>query len=682
MKHYRLKFLTLSIILGTVSAVNAFASDFQYQGLNYTIVSESRKICRLDKAPEGEKYSGDITVPETVENEGSTYTVESIEQEAFRFSAITSLIINAKISVLPKRICYSCNKLETIELPDGLEEIDEGAFYNCHSLVTVNLPQSLKILRRELFYACRSLKEIIIPDGAEIVDAYGVCYGCESLMSFHFPENYTSKVLNYNDMFNGCASLTEVTGCENIRINAIRTFSGCKSLNKIVIPHLSSNIENECYSGCIGLENIDFTSFIKDIEAQAFEWCSNLKSLTFGENFKGIGNKAFNQCFDIQTITCKNPEPVAISESAFTNTVYNNAVLIVPWRCADKYRNCAGWNLFKNIVETADVVEARTISFAENQLEMVEGKSLKIEATILPADASHFRIEWSASSEITIEEEEINKNIASCKVTPTKEGTYVLTVKCISDLTDEVLCQNMCVLTVKANILPTSMSVEISSTEVEVYQPVIITWTISPENYTEKCYINIGDHYTGIDPRIRRLSFYAEHTGTYDVGVSLVSAESGETLLYEPLELEVVHAGGIFDCGEGVIKVLVNYNGIKASIKANEGYTLHSVMENGIDVTAQFADEALVPVKSFPNFKIVFEKKEEGEIHEAENSNLKVLHHGNVIEVTGTKDENSPVTIYDEQGRVLIQTNRHEITLTTKGVHILLIEGRTFKFIN
>lgn len=633
----------------------AFASDFEYEGLYYTIISESNNFCRLIEAPGGVKYSGDITVPETVVYEGKSYTVESIADGAFSLSNITNLKIKAKIQSLPRFACHACYELENVELPYVIEKIEDNAFDACENLISINLPNSLKSIGGSAFENCKSLETITLPEGVTFI-------GWSN--------------------FRGCTSLKEVRGYVNCKgINGNRNFMNCIALNNIIVPQVSSDISLQCYSGCTGLVDIDFTSFITSIDQQAFEDCINLKSLTFGENLDHIGDKAFNNCFDIQTITCKVLNPKAINETTFTKTVYENATLIVPWNCVDKYKNCAGWNLFKNIVESTDVVEPRTISFDENQLETFEGKSLMIEAKIAPVNATHFHIEWSAPKELTLGEQNLVGNIASCKVTPAKAGTYVLTVKCISDITGEVLCQNVCVLTVKAQIVPTSMKVELSTPIAELYQRVSLTWTIYPEDYTGDYYVNIGTIFTGIDARAAGFELYSyEELGTVDLSVSLISAETGETILYEPLTMEFVRAGGFFDCGEGVIQILFGEEGLSASIKPNEGYILHSVTMDGNDVTSQFADGAQVPVKSMPTFKIVFEKKEHDAVNELENSLLKVAQHGNVIEITGAKDENSTVTIYDANGRAITRTNNHKITLTTHGVHILVIEGRTFKF--
>ena len=51
--------------------------------------------------------------------------------------------------------------LESIEIPQSVEEIGEGAFENCSKLATALLPAHLKATKRDQFRGCGALKEIM-----------------------------------------------------------------------------------------------------------------------------------------------------------------------------------------------------------------------------------------------------------------------------------------------------------------------------------------------------------------------------------------------------------------------------------------------------------------------------------------------------------------------------------------
>ncbi len=82
-------------------------------------------------------YSGDITIPATIEHEGTTYNVTAIRSEAFKNSSIKS-----------------------VSLPEGLEEIGVAAFSGCTSIRDIAFPNSLTRLRPRAFNGTTNLEKI------------------------------------------------------------------------------------------------------------------------------------------------------------------------------------------------------------------------------------------------------------------------------------------------------------------------------------------------------------------------------------------------------------------------------------------------------------------------------------------------------------------------------------------
>lgn len=118
------------------------------------------------------------------------------------------------------------------------------------------------------------------------------------------------------------------------------------------------------------------------------------------------------------------------------------------------------------------------------------------------------------------------------------------------------------------------------------------------------------------------------------------------------------------------------------TINANKGYKLHSVTCKNEDYTERFSGGKTVtlnPPLINPVFDIVYEKKDES-VEVIENDSLKIVQRGKIIEIIGTQDENSPVVLYDDMGRVVQQTNSHLFMVEKGGIYILTVEGRSFKF--
>lgn len=82
-----------------------------------------------------------------------------------------------------------CKSLAFIEMPEGIEIIDDGAFDECSKIKEICLPQSLKEIGKAAFSAC-SMKEVIIPPNVEKIGE----------RAFQFiDENFTIKVVGRSE---------------------------------------------------------------------------------------------------------------------------------------------------------------------------------------------------------------------------------------------------------------------------------------------------------------------------------------------------------------------------------------------------------------------------------------------------------------------------------------------------
>ena len=84
------------------------------------------------------EFTGEVTIPQTVEFYGKTYTVYEIDNYAFDYlSGLTSVTI-----------------------PNSVTTIGEEAFYNCSSLTSISIPSSVNYIGEEAFFGCTSLKKV------------------------------------------------------------------------------------------------------------------------------------------------------------------------------------------------------------------------------------------------------------------------------------------------------------------------------------------------------------------------------------------------------------------------------------------------------------------------------------------------------------------------------------------
>ena len=76
------------------------------------------------------------------------------------------------------------NNIKSVQIPETVTTIGEGAFQDCFNLESVNLPKKITMIYSYTFFGCINLKEITIPSGVTYigVEAFADCYAFESIV--------------------------------------------------------------------------------------------------------------------------------------------------------------------------------------------------------------------------------------------------------------------------------------------------------------------------------------------------------------------------------------------------------------------------------------------------------------------------------------------------------------------
>ena len=115
---------TLSILLAvlmSMAASMASAHDFEVDGIYYQITSSTKPYTVAISYDRSIKYTGSVTIPETVSYNGKVYSVTSIGDEAFRY----------------------CRGLTSVTIPNSVTSIGNNAFRDCSGLKSVTISNSV-----------------------------------------------------------------------------------------------------------------------------------------------------------------------------------------------------------------------------------------------------------------------------------------------------------------------------------------------------------------------------------------------------------------------------------------------------------------------------------------------------------------------------------------------------------
>lgn len=165
----------------------------------------SKKGDRLVCCPAGRKY---LVIPEGV---------TEIEPRVFSCCDIESVELPDSLRTIGEGAFSHCDKLKSVKFGNGIEKIgsqndDEGGFFAyCTELEEIEFPPSLKYLGQNAFYGCKNLRRVRFNDGIMVID---------------------------KDAFNYCTNLKEVTLPYSLQEIGWHNFSCTEKINMKFDVHL------------------------------------------------------------------------------------------------------------------------------------------------------------------------------------------------------------------------------------------------------------------------------------------------------------------------------------------------------------------------------------------------------------------------------------------------------------
>ncbi len=231
-----------------------------------------------------------------------------------------TLVIKEGITCISDGGFHYFNKLTTVELPDSLLDIENGAFSE-NPKFTVKC----KTGSTGSFYAkTHKLNFVstgsISPQG-DLNENVSYKYDTSSKTLTISGEGEMSKVYNgYDDIYpwyllrNDIEAVVIENGVTYISESA---FAGCTSLKTVKIPDSVTEIGREAFAGCASLPAVDLGKNVTIIGSSVFGYCydgesgeqincSSLKTVTLSDAVKMIDSRAFENCTALTEITLPN----------------------------------------------------------------------------------------------------------------------------------------------------------------------------------------------------------------------------------------------------------------------------------------------------------------------------------------------------------------------------------------
>ena len=152
-------FRLLLLASAIATSLSAAAYSFESAGIYYNITGNNTvEVTYSDR--DNNTYSGSISVPETVTNNGTEYSVTTIGESAFKGSAVTSVSMPESITSIDYDAFYECTNLESVKIPNTVTSIRHSAFQYCCNLESIIIPSSVNSIGISAFSECKALKDI------------------------------------------------------------------------------------------------------------------------------------------------------------------------------------------------------------------------------------------------------------------------------------------------------------------------------------------------------------------------------------------------------------------------------------------------------------------------------------------------------------------------------------------
>ena len=401
-----------------------------------------------------------IFCPKTV---SGAYTVPEDVQKihAFAFNnckQLTSVVLPNGLKRIEDGAFWGCSNMTSANIPSGLTYLGSDAFRNASSLSSsIVLPSTLSEIGSSAFKRCTSLSNVTIENGVEIIggSAFVDCSNLKSidipnsvyslgtsafesagLTSINIPESITASV------FYGCKlkKITLHAGLESIDAEAFA--DNGTNIEKVEIPESVISIGNNAFNGT-NVKNFYINNIPSKIDLNAnspfkatgtsihvFTLMKNIfENATNWSNYKGhfvddieithvesitLDNESMTV---LTTKTGKlnatiNPEDARVKDVTYTSS-NDDIIAIVDAKAGtfiagaeegEATITCTandGTGAFAKckITVKKSFVPATSVTLNKTNASMEVGNSLKLTATITPANATYKNIIWVSSDE-------------------------------------------------------------------------------------------------------------------------------------------------------------------------------------------------------------------------------------------------------------------------------------------
>ena len=319
-------------------------------------------------------------------------TLSEIGSSAFkRCTSLSNVTIENGVEIIGGSAFFDCSNLKSIDIPNSVYSLGTSAFENA-GLTSINIPESITEIQASVFYGCK-LTKITLPAGLKSIDAEAFADNGTNIEKVEIPESVISIG---NNAFNG-------TSVKNFYINNIPSKIDLNANSPFKATGTSIHVftlMKNIFENATNWSNYK-GHFVDDIEI------THVESITLdNESMTVLTTKTGKLNATI------NPEDARVKDVTYTSS-NNDIIAIVDAKAGTFIAGAAegeatitctandGSGAFAKckITVKKSFVPATSVTLNKTNASMEVGNSLKLTATITPANATYKNIIWVSSDE-------------------------------------------------------------------------------------------------------------------------------------------------------------------------------------------------------------------------------------------------------------------------------------------
>jgi hypothetical protein len=253
MKKKILLAISLTCLMICLFAISALAVEID--GIYYTlngsgenataaVNNENATKCKLEN----------VVIPSTVTYEGTTYTVNKVDDHAFSGSksnwgnnqTVKTLYIPETVKSIGNHFLRQCESIQSVTIKAKNEKgitLGDAEFYNCKNLVSVDMSESDIIsFVQYTFHGCSSLVNVKLPPRLTKIGGQSF-RDCKALASLNLLDYPITEIGSW--AFNGCAKLSSFKLPTSLVTLGNNCFQGTPVVGTLIFPDTLTTIAND-----------------------------------------------------------------------------------------------------------------------------------------------------------------------------------------------------------------------------------------------------------------------------------------------------------------------------------------------------------------------------------------------------------------------------------------------------